>query len=194
MLISPTVDATAADLRALVEGHEPASPREAAAKVRFLEELSRLSAPYDEHADPTHVTASGIVVGSRGTVLHLHKRLGIWMQPGGHIDAGETPAVAARREATEELGLAVDHPASGPLLIHLDVHDAALGHTHLDLRYLLIAGDDDPHPPPDESPDARWCTWDEAMAMADAALVDALPVARAAYEAGEAAPAGRGRS
>ena len=38
-------------------------------------------------------------------------------------------------------------------------------------------------PPPDESPDARWCSWDEALAMADAALIDALPLARAAYEA-----------
>lgn len=180
------MDATTADLRALVEGHEPASPREFAAKERFLEELAGLSAPFDEHADPTHVTASGIVVGRRGTVLHLHKRLGIWMQPGGHIDAGETPDVAARREATEELGLVVEHPGSGPQLINLDVHEAALGHTHLDLRYLLIAGDDDPHPPPGESPDARWCTWEEAMAMADAALASALPVARAAFESGQA--------
>ena len=109
------------------------------------------------------------------------------MQPGGHIDAGETPAVAARREAIEELGLDVEHPADGPQLLHLDVHEAALGHTHLDLRYLLVAGDDDPHPPPGESPDARWCSWEEAMAIADAALVDALPLARAAYEADGAA-------
>ena len=142
------------DLRALVEGHEPASPRELAARDRFLSELGRLTAPCNEHADPTHVTASGIVVGRRGTVLHLHKRLGIWMQPGGHIDAGETPEVAARREATEELGLAVAHPAAGPRLVHLDVHEAALGHTHLDLRYLLLGGDDDPKPPAGESPDA----------------------------------------
>jgi 8-oxo-dGTP pyrophosphatase MutT (NUDIX family) len=175
--------AATADLRALVEGHEPSSPREMVAKGRFLAELGRLVAPCDEDADPTHVTASGIVVGRRGTVLHLHKRLGIWMQPGGHIDAGEIPPAAARREATEELGLAVEHPAGGPRLIHIDVHQAALGHTHLDLRYLLFGSDGDPHPPPGESPDARWCDWDEAMAMADAALVDALPLARAAYEA-----------
>ena len=69
--------ASTADLRALVEGHEPASPRESDAKTRFLAELDRLAAPCDEHADATHVTASGIVVGRRGTVLHLHKRLGI---------------------------------------------------------------------------------------------------------------------
>ena len=177
------MEATTAGLRTLVEGHEPGSPREVAAKERFLTELARLPAPCDEHAGPTHVTASAIVVGRRGTVLHLHKRLGIWMQPGGHIDAGEAPEVAAVREATEELGLAVAHPDGGPLLIHLDVHEAALGHTHLDLRYLLLGADADPTPPPDESPDARWCTWDEALAMADPALVDALPLARSAYEA-----------
>jgi 8-oxo-dGTP pyrophosphatase MutT (NUDIX family) len=174
--------ASTADLRALVEGHRPASPREDAARARFLAELARLPAPCDEHAGRTHVTASGIVVGHRGTVLHLHKRLGIWMQPGGHIDAGETPAVAARREATEELGLAVAHPPSGPALLHLDVHRAALGHTHLDLRYLLLGEDAEPDPPPDESPEARWCGWDEAQAMADPALAEALPLARAAYE------------
>ncbi len=175
--------ATAEDLRLLVEAHEPASPREAAAQERFLLELDGLGAPCDEHADPTHVTASGIVVGRRGTVLHRHKRLGIWMQPGGHIDAGEGPGEAALREATEELGLVVEHPEGGPLLIHLDVHEAAHGHTHLDLRYLLLGADTDPMPPPDESPDARWCSWEEAGQMADAALVDALPVARAASEA-----------
>jgi 8-oxo-dGTP pyrophosphatase MutT (NUDIX family) len=175
--------ATPEDLRILVEDHRPASPREVEARRRFLSELALLDAPWDEHAGPTHVTASGIVVGRRGTVLHRHKRLGIWMQPGGHIDAGERPDEAALREATEELGLAVEHPASGPMLIHLDVHEAAHGHTHLDLRYLLLGAESDPMPPPDESPDARWCSWDEARALADPALIDALPLARSAYEA-----------
>jgi 8-oxo-dGTP pyrophosphatase MutT (NUDIX family) len=180
---SPAMGASTEGLRALVEGHEPATRREAAARDRFLSELGRLAEPYDEHADATHVTASGIVVGRRGTVLHLHKRLGIWMQPGGHIDAGETPDMAAQREATEELGLHVKHPAGGPRLIHLDVHVAALGHTHLDLRYLLLGADGDPHPPPDESPDARWYDWDEAILVADPGLLEALPLAKAAFEA-----------
>ena len=47
----------------------------------------------------------------------------------------------------------MEHPAAGPRLIHLDVHEAALGHTHLDLRYLLLGADDDPQPPAGESPD-----------------------------------------
>jgi 8-oxo-dGTP pyrophosphatase MutT (NUDIX family) len=175
--------APAVDVRVLVQDHVPTSPRETDAKIRFLAELDRLADPFDEHADPTHVTASAIVVGTRGTVLHLHKRLGRWMQPGGHIDSGETPTDAARRESIEELGLAVTHPASGPRLIHLDVHEAALGHTHLDLRYLLIGPADDPDPPPGESPQARWYDWEEAASMADDALAPALVIARAEWEA-----------
>ncbi len=173
-----------AQVRAVVVAHVPLSPREVASKERFLAELDRLDDPFSELADPVHVTASAIVVGRRGTVLHLHKRLGRWMQPGGHIDPGETPPIAARREAIEELGLEVAHPRSGPRLIHLDVHEAALGHTHLDLRYLLFGADYDPHPPPGESPEARWYDWDEAAATADEALAPALVVARAEWDAG----------
>jgi 8-oxo-dGTP pyrophosphatase MutT (NUDIX family) len=171
------------DLREIVEAHQTNSPREAESKVRILAELERLADPTNEHADPTHFTASAIVVGSRGTVLHLHKRLGRWMQPGGHIDPGETAAVAARREAEEELGMEVTHVSDGPLLVHVDVHEAAFGHIHLDLRYLLVGGDADPAPPPGESQDARWCSWDEASDMADDALKPALGIARAAWEA-----------
>lgn len=170
-------------LRALVAGHRAADAREQRAQRRFLAELARLEAPCDEHADPVHVTASAVVVGPRGTVLHRHRRLGIWLQPGGHVDPGEAPWQAARREAEEETGLAVSEPPGGPVLVNLDVHDAALGHTHLDLRYLLTAADDDPRPPPGESPDVRWCTWDEAAAMADEALAGALVVARRHWEA-----------
>jgi 8-oxo-dGTP pyrophosphatase MutT (NUDIX family) len=112
-------------------------------------------------------------------VLHLHKRLNIWLQPGGHIEVGEDPPVAALREATEETGLAVFHPDNGPLFFHLDVHPGPRGHTHLDLRYLLLAnGDDDPAPAPGESQQVRWFSWEEATEVADAGLVGAIARAR----------------
>jgi 8-oxo-dGTP pyrophosphatase MutT (NUDIX family) len=172
--------ATDADvLKELVASHPAADDREAEAKRQMLAALEELEKPTDRDADPVHFTASAVVVGTRGTVLHRHRRLGRWLQPGGHIDAGETPAEAALRESTEETGLGVEHPAQGPMLIHLDVHDAAEGHTHLDVRYVIVAGDEDPKPGPGESPDARWFSWSQAYSIADPALIGALRTARA---------------
>ena len=74
---------------------------------RFLTLFDTLDQPFDEDASPIHVTGSAIVTGERGVVLHLHKRLGIWLQPGGHIDSGETPWQAALHETREETGLPV---------------------------------------------------------------------------------------
>ena len=136
-----------ADLVALVAAHPPADERERLAKDRFLAELDRLERPWDEHADPVHVTASAVVVGARGTVLHRHRLLGTWLQPGGHLEPGESPPEAARREVVEETGLDARPPDGGPVLLRLDVHQAgaARNHTHLDLCYLLSRAGPRPH-------------------------------------------------
>jgi 8-oxo-dGTP pyrophosphatase MutT (NUDIX family) len=157
-----------------VAAFDAATPRETASRERFLSELDRLADPFDRNADLVHVTGSAIVSGPRGTVLHLHKRLGLWLQPGGHLDTGEAPWDAALREAEEETGLPVRHPAGGPQLVHLDVHLAAESHIHLDLRYLLLCDDAEPAPAAGESQQVRWFALDEAMAVADEGLVDAL--------------------
>lgn len=162
-----------AELRRAVAGFDAATPREVSSRARFLAELDRLPDPFDRQADPVHVTGSAIVVGPRGTVLHWHKRVGGWMQPGGHVDAGETPWRAALREAEEETGLPMRHPEGGPRLVHLDVHPAG-PHVHLDLRYLLLGGDAEPSPPPGESQQVRWFSFADAIAVADPALVDGL--------------------
>jgi 8-oxo-dGTP pyrophosphatase MutT (NUDIX family) len=162
-------------IRSDVAAFDARTPRERDSRARFLAELDRLPRPFDEDADPVHVTGSAIIVGPRGTVLHFHKRLRRWMQTGGHLESGETPWDAALRESIEETGLPV-RAAEGdePRLVHLDVHPAAEGHVHLDLRYLLVSPDVEPAPPPGESPDVRWFDWDDALELADAALVDAL--------------------
>ena len=153
------------ELRALVAGRTPVDEREAESVARFLAELDRLERPFDEHADPVHVTGSAVVVGPRGVLLHLHKRLGLWLQPGGHIDPGETPEEAALREVREETGFV----CADPRFVHVDVHPGGRGHTHLDVRYLVEA-DGDPSPAEGESQDVRWFAWDEAIAMADPGL------------------------
>jgi 8-oxo-dGTP pyrophosphatase MutT (NUDIX family) len=161
------------DLAAIVDqiqrrAESPVDVREAESAHRILEELPRLERPFDEHADPFHITGSAVVVGPRGVILHKHRKLGIWVQPGGHVDADETPGEAAAREATEETGLAVE--LSDDVVIHVDVHPGPHGHTHLDLRYLCTAPDSDPAPPPEESQECVWLAWDDAIARADDGL------------------------
>ena len=168
--------------RALVAEHRPADGREQAARLAVLVALDQLESPFDRGADPTHVTASAIVVGPRGVLLHRHRRLDRWMQPGGHLDPGEEPHDAAVRECREETGLETVHPAGTPRFVHLDVHPASSGHVHLDLRYLVIGPDAPPAPPPGESPEVAWVSWDEAAALSDEALAGALHVARRAVE------------
>ena len=162
------------DIRNAVLARVGVDQREARSLFAFVEHLDLLEHPFSETADPVHVTASAIVVGGRGVVLHLHKRLGLWLQPGGHIEAGELPSDGALREAREETGLDVWHPATGPELVHIDVHPGPRGHTHLDVRYLVFGPEADPAPPEGESPDARWFSWAEAIAIADDGLVGAL--------------------
>ena len=162
-----------AELRRAVAAFDAVTPRELSSRARFLAELDRLPDPFNREADPVHVTGSAIVVGPRGTVLHWHKRLGGWLQPGGHVDAGETPWEAALREAHEETGLPVRHPDGGARLVHLDVHQAG-PHVHLDVRYLLLGADAEPSPPAGESQQVRWFSFADAIAVADTALVDGL--------------------
>lgn len=170
-------------VRSAVAAIAPGDERETLAREQILAALESLDDPFSEHAGSVHVTASAVLVGARGTVLHVHRRLGRWLQPGGHIEPGELPYETALRESEEETGIPLSHPTGGPRLIHVDVHAGARGHTHLDLRYLLLAGDADPAPRPGESPQVRWWPWDEAEAVADVALVGALRIARTQPEA-----------
>ncbi len=161
------------DLVAQVRALTPVDQREEVSIAATLERLSRPGDPYDEFGDEHHVTASAFVLSSRGVILHRHKRLGIWVQPGGHVDRGEDPPGAALRETLEETGLAVEHTRPVTLL-HVDVHAGPRGHTHYDLRYVLLARPLDPAPPAGESPDVYWFDFARAKERCEATMVAAI--------------------
>lgn len=172
------------DIVGMLTGHAPVDERERESIARFMSLAGTLVSPFDQNADPVHVTASAIVVSDAGdkVALHLHKRLAMWLQPGGHIEAGESPQEAALREASEEIGVPVRHQAPGGVFVHVDVHPGPKGHTHLDLRYLVRAPEVTPAPAAGESSEVAWFGWHDAEAMADPGLAGALVAVRALLE------------
>lgn len=54
------------------------------------------------------LTAAGCLVQDGKVLLVKHKKLGIWLNPGGHIEPGELPHEAAEREFYEETGVFVE--------------------------------------------------------------------------------------
>ncbi len=155
--------------------HAPADALEGSHLARILAFVAAHPRPFDRAIPEGHLTGSAIVVSaSRDRVLLLHhKKLGLWLQPGGHGEAGESSAEAvALREALEETGIRelVLHPTA-PRPIDVDVHTIPArrdepAHEHLDLRYLVIAPDSAVavHDPA-ESHAIRWFTWDELATM-----------------------------
>jgi 8-oxo-dGTP pyrophosphatase MutT (NUDIX family) len=91
-----------------------------------------------------HITASGLVINNDKVLLVFHPYVRRWLQPGGHIDAGETPIDAAIREVYEETGLVCELAAGSCDPLDIDVHiipsNPSKGeeeHLHIDLLFLL---------------------------------------------------------
>ncbi|MFD9221944.1 NUDIX hydrolase [Streptomyces sp. NPDC060064] len=130
-----------------------------------------------------HVTASALVIDAeRGRVLlTLHKKLGMWLQMGGHCEPVDaTLALAALREATEESGIqGLTLLPGGP--VRLDRHAIpAPCHWHLDVQYAALAPAGAVEEISEESLDLRWFAYDEVAGVADESVVRLLERTRAA--------------
>jgi len=137
------------DLIALLTTYHPSDADERAALLDMLDLAAVAHDPFDRtEYHPGHFTASAFVIhrdGRRVLLVH-HARLGIWVQPGGHVDPEDrSPLSAAARELVEETGIIGPRPVS-PSLVDVDVHVfPASGtqptHRHYDLRFAFVAGD-----------------------------------------------------
>ncbi|MFI8825796.1 NUDIX hydrolase [Streptomyces sp. NPDC053431] len=144
----------------------------------YLEHLSAHPDGMYKPCQAGHLTSSALVIDpSRGRVLlTLHKKLGMWLQMGGHCEAGDaTLEEAALREAREESGIETGLTLlpGGP--VRLDRHPIpAPCHWHLDVQYAALAPADAVAEISDESLDLRWFAYDEVAGVADTSVVRLL--------------------
>ena len=91
-----------------------------------------------------HLTASALILdaaGERALMTH-HRKLGCWLQLGGHCDGDGNLFGVALREAIEESG--IEDLVVDPQPIDLDIHTIPARrsepeHLHLDTRFLIYA-------------------------------------------------------
>ncbi|MYS90893.1 MULTISPECIES: NUDIX hydrolase [Streptomyces] len=80
---------------------------------------------------------------TRGQLLLVaHRKAGLWLPTGGHVEPGEDPWTAVVRECREELGIqAVASPITGehPLFLTVTQTRGHRPHTDVSLWYLLSA-------------------------------------------------------
>jgi len=152
------------------EAHWP-DERACAERIRALTEAH--ADCFDRTCLPGHITASAWILSpDDGTcLLTHHRKLGRWLQLGGHADGDTDPLSVALREAREESGmtgfdvLSLD-AAGRPFPLDLDVHVIPARkdepeHEHHDVRFLLRARPGQSLVVSEESIDLRWITASE---------------------------------
>lgn len=92
-----------------------------------------------------HFTVAVFVVCEGRVLLHHHRKLSMWLPPGGHIEKDELPDDAALREVWEETGVRIvlvgerREDVEDPVQLHrpagVQLEDIGPGHQHIDLIY-----------------------------------------------------------
>jgi 8-oxo-dGTP pyrophosphatase MutT (NUDIX family) len=150
-------------VRRALEAFSPTDRGQQRLRREFLARLDEGPDALRREGRPSHLTASGLVLDAsrRSVLLVLHRKVGLWLQPGGHLEDGdETLGAAALRESVEETGVA-DLELIDDLPVHLDRHTAPCGaEQHLDVRFVVRARDGAVPLVSDESLDVAWFPLD----------------------------------
>ena len=142
------------DLFSLLNSYQDDSSLQSEATRQFLAFAKSHSDVYQRKHPPGHFTASAWLVSKDGArvLLTHHKKLGRWLQLGGHADGDQDLANVALREAEEESGLTA--LSIVPEIFDLDAHEipargvfGAAGyeavHVHWDVRFVVRASAED---------------------------------------------------
>lgn len=118
-------------------------------------------------------TASAFVIKDNQILLMKHSKLGMWLQPGGHIEKGETPDEAAKRETLEEIGFEVefvkdfmpdetlDETDNCPRPFNINLHPIRDDHYHCDFQFLTTVKNEGEASHSHEHDGLKWFTRQE---------------------------------
>ena len=142
---------TRTHIRKVVDAYLDHRPQERDALAALLAALDTTAEPTCRTTLPGHITCSAVIIDRNQQVLHIaHRRSGLLLVPGGHVEAGDRTLLgAALREAGEEAGIRPGDLCLTPQFlatpIDIDVHDIAASpdkggeaaHQHYDFRFVF---------------------------------------------------------
>ncbi len=145
-----------------LDAYVPATEREAAMLARLRAFVAEHDDCFERSLAIGHVTGSAWVVDPAGeaALLTHHRKLGKWLQLGGHADGDPDIRGVALREALEESGLAHVRLASDAIY-DVDVHEIPArgneaAHLHYDVRFAFYADRGDVPIASEESHAVAW--------------------------------------
>lgn len=155
--------------------HGARHPQQAEAAQEFATFLASAPDVFERSHAAGHFTASSWLVsrdGERALLTH-HRKLGQWLQLGGHADGDTDLARVALREAEEESGL--NGLRVEPGIFDIDRHRIPARktdpeHWHYDVRFVVVAGEDEAFTVSDES---HALAWRPVVEIAHDATLDA---------------------
>jgi 8-oxo-dGTP pyrophosphatase MutT (NUDIX family) len=125
-------------------------------------------------------TVAVFVVHAGRVLLHRHRKLGLWLPPGGHIEPNELPDDAARREVDEEAAIAIeliqdadlpidrpDQPRQLVRPVGIQLESISEGHEHIDLVYFAVPLGARPDELPPVSEGMVWMSLDDLHSLSD---------------------------
>ncbi|MBQ2695614.1 NUDIX domain-containing protein [Candidatus Saccharibacteria bacterium] len=130
-----------------------------------------------------HFAVSGFVMNRERTKLLMvfHKKLNIWVIPGGHLEDNEYPADGAIREIFEETGINATVINSSKFEFNGNEKESSIAtpyvmlsefipkkgekpaHVHMDFIFLCMADEESPKKRETEVVDVKWMTWEEVL-------------------------------
>jgi len=142
--------------------------------LKYKERIAEGSVTRDENP-ATHLCVYFVAIDSRAKKVFIghHKKAGLWLFNGGHLDAGETFRAAVEREIGEEWGLDVDTlviPKPELLTITPIENPNQLCKFHYDVWHFIDVDVNSFNPDPEklaeETYETRWLTLEEARRIA----------------------------
>jgi len=138
------------------------------------------------HPGQHDLTTTAFIIRTDGSeprgLLHRHRKLGLLLPVGGHVELHETPWAASLHEIAEEAGYVInqltvmqpkerikqmDDVKIHPVPLFLQTHEFKTdeGHSHIDIGFLFVTNEEPAMPPADgESAELLWLTNDEIQA------------------------------